>query len=100
MRLGISFVAALGMAIAVVSTGTHQAQAPEESALTRRAAGIHERVMTLDSHVDIKLASFAADHNYTQDLGTHVNLPKMVKGGLDAAFFIVYVEQDRSADAF
>jgi membrane dipeptidase len=34
------------------------------------------------------------------DLGNQVNLPKMIKGGLDASFFVVYVGQDTSADAF
>ena len=33
------------------------------------------------------------ERNYTQDLGNQVNLPKMVEGGLDASFFIVYVGQ-------
>ena len=31
--------------------------------------------------------------NYTQRLETQVNLPKMVEGGLDVSFFIVYVGQ-------
>ena len=61
---------------------------------TTKARGIHERVMTLDTHDDISAANFTAECNYTQDLGNQVNLPKMVKGGLDAAFFIVYVGQD------
>ena len=34
------------------------------------------------------------------DLGNQVNLPKMIKGGLDASFFIVYVGQDTGPDAF
>ncbi|MEO6239364.1 MAG: membrane dipeptidase, partial [Vicinamibacterales bacterium] len=33
-------------------------------------------------------------------LGNQVNLPKMIKGGLDASFFIVYVGQDTGPDAF
>jgi membrane dipeptidase len=37
--------------------------------------------------------------NYTQDLPTQVNLPKMKKGGLDASFFIVYVGQSNEPDA-
>jgi membrane dipeptidase len=34
------------------------------------------------------------------DLGNQVNLPKMIKGGLDASFFIVYVGQSTGEDAF
>jgi len=50
-------------------------------------------VITLDTHVDINPGNFTRERNYTQDLPIQVNLPKMVSGGLDAAFFIVYVGQ-------
>jgi len=101
MTRGTPFAAAaLGIALAVANIGARQASTAKETALTRKARGIHERVLTLDSHVDINVANFTADRNYTQDLGNKVNLPKMLKGGLDAAFFVVYVEQDGSADAF
>jgi membrane dipeptidase len=56
--------------------------------------------MTLDTHNDISPNNFTAECNYTQDLGNQVNLPKMIKGGLDASFFIVYVGQDTGPDAF
>ncbi len=68
-------------------------QAPD-AALVAKAKAIHERVITLDTHVDIDPRNFTSDpRNYTQALDTQVNLPKMEKGGLDAAFFIVYVGQ-------
>ncbi|MGE3277764.1 MAG: dipeptidase [Vicinamibacterales bacterium] len=68
--------------------------APEsEEALVARARGIHERVITLDTHDDINPDNFTPEVNYTQRLDTQVNLPKMVEGGLDASFFIVYVGQ-------
>ena len=98
MRLGQGLAAAFGVVLAVASA--RQAPADEETVLSRKARDIHERVLTLDSHVDINLANFTADRNYTTDLGNKVNLPKMTKGGLDAGFFIVYVEQDGSPDAF
>jgi len=72
----------------------------QDDALTQKARAIHERVMTLDTHNDISPNNFTAECNYTQDLGNQVNLPKMVKGGLDASFFIVYVGQDTGPDAF
>ena len=68
--------------------------AAQDDALTTKARGIHERVMTLDTHNDISPNNFTAECNYTQDLGNQVNLPKMIKGGLDASFFIVYVGQE------
>ena len=64
-----------------------------EAELVQRARAIHDRVITLDTHDDINPSNFTAERNYTQDLPTQVNLPKMIKGGLDASFFIVYVGQ-------
>src|SRR5919112_5886123 len=84
------FVAVAGTAVLVA----------QDDALTTKARGIHERVMTLDTHNDISPANFTAECNYTQDLGNQVNLPKMFKGGLDASFFVVYVGQDSSERAF
>ena len=80
----------VGVAVAVIGTAGLAAQG---DALTAKARAIHERVLTLDTHVDINASNFTAECNYTRDLGNQVNLPKMVKGGLDAAFFIVYVGQ-------
>ena len=57
------------------------------------AKGIHDRVLILDTHVDISVSDFTADNNYTQDLGNQVNLPTMEAGGLDVAWFIVYTGQ-------
>ena len=70
------------------------AQSPQaDDALIKKARAIHERVITLDTHDDINVRNFTADTNYTQRLDTQVNLPKMIEGGLDVAFFIVYVGQ-------
>jgi len=64
-----------------------------EADLVERARGIHERVITLDSHNDISPANFTAARNYTTDLGNQVNLPNMEAGGLDVSWMIVYVGQ-------
>jgi membrane dipeptidase len=69
------------------------AQGAAEEALVKRARAIHDRVIALDTHDDIEPENFTAGRNYTQRLDTQVNLPKMVEGGLDASFFIVYVGQ-------
>jgi membrane dipeptidase len=73
------------------------AQAPSrsgaEQALVARARGIHDRVITLDTHDDIDVDTFTASCNYTMRLTTQVNLPKMREGGLDVSFMIVYVGQ-------
>lgn len=70
-----------------------QAQAGADATLVAKAKAIHERVITLDTHADINPSNFTRQVNYTQRLETQVNLPKMVEGGLDVAFFIVYVGQ-------
>ena len=61
--------------------------------LVAKAKKIHERVITIDTHNDINVNNFTHDHNYTQDLDTQVNLPKMDKGDLDVSWLIVYTGQ-------
>ena len=65
-----------------------------ETQLIEKAKGIHDRVITLDTHCDIDVVNFTDSINYTQNLGSQVNLPKMKSGGLDVAWFIVYTGQD------
>ena len=50
-------------------------------------------MITLDTHDDIDPRNFTKARNYTQRLDNQVNLPKMEEGGLDVAFFIVFVGQ-------
>ncbi len=76
------------------------AKVSAEQALIEKAKGIHKRVLTLDTHADIDINNFAFSRNYSQDLENQVTLPKMISGGLDAAFFIVYTGQSTEADAF
>ena len=106
-RLCSGVIVAVGLAIAGCSSGrppqtpaTSPAtpQAPAAAAaggdqLIAKARGIHERVITLDTHDDINVNNFRADCNYTMRLTTQVNLPKMKEGGLDVSFMIAYVGQ-------
>jgi membrane dipeptidase len=72
------------------------ASAADESVVAR-ARAIHDRVITLDTHVDINPGNFRVGQpNYRERLNTQVNIPKMEEGGLDAAFLIVYVGQNPS----
>lgn len=77
----------------LVSLAPTAAESGQDAALEAKARAIHERVIALDTHDDIDPANFTATRNYTTRLDTQVNLPKMVQGGLDASFFIVYVGQ-------
>jgi len=79
-------------------TSTDMPNTNDSIALIERAKGIHERVITLDTHCDINIKNFTDSINYTQDLGSQVNLPKMKAGGLDVAWFIVYTGQDTLTD--
>src|SRR5688572_11289367 len=78
---------------AVLVASSAGAQAAPDAALVQKARAIHDRVIALDTHADINPDNFTRQKNYTQRLETQVNLPKMKDGGLDAAFFIVYVGQ-------
>lgn len=83
-------------ALAAVLLGGCAPGTPEERAeraLAARAAAIHERVLTLDTHVDVPLnfATRAVDPGVAGDF--QVDLPKMRAGGLDAGFFVVSVGQ-------
>ncbi len=62
--------------------------------MIEKAKAIHDRVITLDTHADINTDNFTAERNYSMNLSTQVNLPKMEQGGLDVAWFIVYTGQD------
>jgi membrane dipeptidase len=86
-------VAGVASLVAVVTGGGLVATPQESPAVLSRARAIHDRVITADTHVDINPTSFTAECNYTMRLTSQVNLPKMVEGGLDVAFLIVYVAQ-------
>jgi membrane dipeptidase len=86
-------LAALILSIGAVAPVPASAQTTPDAALVQKARAIHERVITLDTHNDIEPDNFTRQKNYTQRLNTQVNIPKMVEGGLDASFFIVYVGQ-------
>lgn len=62
------------------------------------ALAIHERVITLDTHDDINVRNFTEEANYTMDLPTQVNIPKMNEGGLDVAWLVVYTGQGDLTD--
>ena len=71
----------------------------DDPKLVEKATKIHKDVITLDTHNDINTANFTEAVNYTQDLPTQVNLPKMRKGGLDVSFMIVYTGQGDLTEA-
>lgn len=71
---------------------TFNAQTSDQD-LIDKARMIHEEAITIDTHNDINVNNFTEDKNYTMDLDTQVNLPKMEKGGMDVSWLIVYTGQ-------
>ncbi len=66
--------------------------------IEQKAAEIHDKVFTIDSHTDTPLKFFNGDY----DIGVEhdgrkgegrVDIPRMEKGGLDAVFFAVFIGQ-------
>src|SRR5580658_5258295 len=84
-------VSSLGLLFQLTAT-TSPAQS-NDAALIAKAKAIHSRVIKLDTHNDIEPSNFTPDCNYTMRLTTQVNIPKMVEGGMDVSFMIVYVGQ-------
>ena len=70
-----------------------QQEAPPVDDLETRARAIHERVITIDTHDDISPNFATPESDPGQREGRQVTLPKMREGGLDMAFFMVYVGQ-------
>jgi len=62
------------------------------------APQIHERILTLDTHLDTPMSfgrpgwNMMDAHTVAGDL-SQVDLPRMVKGGLDGGFFAIYTAQ-------
>jgi len=68
--------------------------------LIEKAKSIHKRVITIDTHVDIppNFGTSSYDILQTKRPGQQVDLMGMESGGLDAAFFIVFVPQGNRTD--
>ncbi len=85
---------AAGVTLATVAACAASTASSPDDAITLRARAIHDRVMTLDTHVDFDPGSFLPGQlNYASRLTTQVDLTTMEEGGLDAVFFSIYVGQ-------
>ena len=74
----------------------------QDAALIAKAKSIHDRVLTLATHVDINPDNFTPSKSYATNVASQVNIPSMEEGGLDAVFLIVFVGQseDFSPEGF
>ncbi len=71
--------------------GSGQRASEEELAMSARE--IHDRVVTIDTHDDIPVNFATAEVDPGVRGRRQVDIPRMVEGGLDVAFFVVYVGQ-------
>ena len=73
--------------------GFAAAETTEE--MIERARGIHDRIISVDTHVDIppNFATSSYDPMKPGPRGQQVHIPTMIEGGLDATFIIVFVGQ-------
>lgn len=71
---------------------------PTDETAAEKAAAIHDRVLTLDTHVDTPFMLEREEFdigkiNDPRKHGGKVDFPRMKKGGLDGIFFAVFVGQ-------
>jgi membrane dipeptidase len=65
--------------------------------LLKRARNLHQRIVSIDTHTDTPLAFLRPGFDFGGNgdaKSSKVNLLKMEQGGLDAAFFAVFIGQD------
>ncbi len=90
MRLAL--VCALATALIVPAS----AQAPAD--VTGEIRHIHDRMLVLDTHLDVAMRfdsgewDFGERHDFAHD-GSQTDLPRMIEGGLDGGFFVIYLGQ-------
>jgi membrane dipeptidase len=93
MKRFLSALVAVAILLTFSGISVNAQKLTDEAALITKAKKIHAEVITLDTHNDIDTKNFTEAVNYTQDLPTQVNLPKMKQGGLDVSWMIVYTGQ-------
>ena len=92
--IAVALIGAMGWACADTDQLATRTPEPEtEEQLIAEALEIHGRVLTIDTHDDIPFNFSTVEVDPGLRGERQVDLPKMREGGLDVAFFIVYVGQ-------
>lgn len=79
-----------------------QAQLPTPL-MSEKAAKIHARALTIDTHADVPInmmkAGFdiAVEHDFEKDQ-SQIDFPRMIRGGMDGMFFAVYLGQGKRTE--
>lgn len=93
-----ALLAIAGLALLLVSCTSG------EERLIERAKKIHDKALTVDSHVDTPMwltrpgFSYGDDH-CDENRRSKLDLPRMIEGGLDGVFFAVFLGQDVRNDS-
>lgn len=66
--------------------------AQSDGSLAARADSLHKKIFSIDTHNDTAICTNHPNKDYGVQKG-QVTFPLMKKGGLDAAFFAIYLEQ-------
>jgi len=88
MRLLLAPILALSLAI----------PASAQSDVTPEIREMHDRMLVLDTHLDVAARfdtgewNFTDRHRYEWD-NSQTDLPRMIDGGLDGGFFVIYTRQ-------
>ena len=90
-----ALVLLLGLGICACGGDTTTVEVTE-SDVEAVARGIHDRVITIDTHDDIPFNFATREVDPGVRAARQVDLPKMREGGLDVGFFIVYVGQGQN----
>lgn len=95
LAFAASLLAGASACVAAQEPAPAHAQA---TGITPDIAALHDRLLVLDSHLDSPMHfgrvgwDIARRHSEAGD-GTQLDLPRMVEGGLDGGFFVIYMPQ-------
>ncbi|MBX3560695.1 MAG: dipeptidase [Sphingomonas sp.] len=88
----------LTIALALAASFAIPASAQSEPDVTGEIREMHERMIVLDTHLDIPMRfddgqwDFSQRNRFEWD-GSQVDLPRMIEGGLDGGMFVIYLGQ-------
>lgn len=96
MKNGTTLKLLMFSAFVVFFTACNSTLSEEE--LIKKAHQIHQSVLTIDTHNDTPFRFRNPDYNMAErhdgrEDGTRMDFPRMLEGGLDAAFFAVFTGQ-------
>lgn len=97
IRLGMTRLGLAGALLLAGAACSTEAQEPaaSEATASAEASTLHDRLLTLDAHLDTPLLfhrdgyDFSARGSYAEDR-TNVDLPRLQEGQLDGGFWVIY----------